>query len=253
MHASHASSVLSLHAWISRLRASQRALSFHWAQFIGYAPELCSAAAAGIVITMVATVAAIRPASSTERQDFIGVPSRRVQGKATHTSPLSRPANQRENRPQPTPALSDQIDAGQISADSRCSAGTPASGRGCLPSDRLRSTRAGSSRVHLRSRRGPGREQRWLESFQGGICGGGLRRVFRLHGLQNPQPGREARGALATQQQARRAWSCPRNCAADSRRTTAHGTRAPRSRRAIACPGVPRRSLMYLTAAPTVR
>lgn len=38
-----------------------------------------------------------------------------------------------------------------------------------------------------RARRGPGRGQRCLDVCHGGVCGGGHRCVFQLHGLPNPQ------------------------------------------------------------------
>jgi hypothetical protein len=92
-----------------------------------------------------------------------------------------------------------------------------------------------------------------LDVCHRGVCGGGHRRVFQLRGLPNPQAGRQARGALATQWKARANGFSPRNCTADRPPTTAHSIQAARRRRRIAGSGVSPRLLMYLKVAPTVR
>src|SRR3972149_10765455 len=77
MQSRHASSVLALHASISLLRDSQRVLSFHLVQSMGYARGPFPAASpAGIAATVLANVAAIAATSKGGREDFIEFPSK---------------------------------------------------------------------------------------------------------------------------------------------------------------------------------
>ena len=75
MHARQSSSVLSRHASISFLSDSQRAWSFHLEQSMGYG-LFTGASPDGIAPAVVAKAAAASAASNTEREGFIGCPSK---------------------------------------------------------------------------------------------------------------------------------------------------------------------------------
>jgi hypothetical protein len=80
------------------------------------------------------------------------------------------------------------------------------------------------------------------------------RRVFQLHAAESTgRTAGERRVSNAAESARAEPGFCPRNCAADSQRTTAHSTQAARKQRRLAGPGVSPRLLMYLKVAPAVR